>query len=80
MTDTPLRRFLSDQSLTAEDFASAKGMSAWSVRHWARGDKVPSLQSQIDIEQATAGAVTPALWLEWKLASSPTRHTGAAAA
>jgi len=79
MTDTPLRRFLSDQSLTAEDFASAKGMSAWSVRHWARGDKVPSLQSQIDIEQATAGAVKPADWLGWTLSVAAARQTGAAA-
>ncbi|WP_159975830.1 MULTISPECIES: helix-turn-helix transcriptional regulator [unclassified Novosphingobium] len=79
MTDTPLRKFLSERQLTAEDFASDKGMSAWSVRHWARGDKVPSLQSQIDIEQATGGAVKPADWLGWTLALNSARQTGAAA-
>lgn len=79
MTDTPLRKFLSDRSMTAEDFASDKGMSAWSVRHWARGDKVPSLQSQIDIEQATGGAVKPSDWLGWTLAVAATRQGSAAA-
>jgi len=78
MTDTPLRKFLSERQLTAEDFASDKGLSAWNVRHWARGDKVPSLQSQIDIEQATDGAVAPADWLGWTLAIAAARSERAA--
>lgn len=69
--DTPLRAFLTDRSMTAEDFASQHGLSAWSVRHWARGDKEPSLNSQIDLERATGGIVTPQSWLNWKLGASP---------
>jgi len=72
MTETPLRRFLSDRSLTAEEFAAKHGLSAWSVRHWARGDKEPTLHSQIDIERATGGTVSPQDWLNWKLGQSPT--------
>jgi len=70
MADTPLRKFLTEQSLTAEDFASKHGLSPWNVRHWARGDKEPSLPSQIDLEKATGGAVSPQDWLGWKLAQS----------
>lgn len=75
MTDTPLRKFLSDRSMTAEDFAAGQGLSAWNVRHWARGDKVPSLPSQLEIERATGGRVRPAHWLAWKLS----RQSGEAA-
>ncbi|GFE73475.1 hypothetical protein NTCA1_11240 [Novosphingobium sp. TCA1] len=72
MADTPLRKFLSDRSMTAEGFAADKGFSAWSVRHWARGNKMPSLSSQIEIETATDGAVAPTDWLAWSLANSRT--------
>lgn len=75
MTDTPLRRFLADRSMTAEEFANQNGLSAWNVRHWARGDKEPSIGSQLDLERATKGAVKPRDWLAWRIA----RAEGAAA-
>lgn len=71
MSKTPLREFLDTAQSSAETFAAEKGLSAWSVRHWARGDKLPALNSQLDIEKATDGAVTPAMWLEWSLSRPP---------
>lgn len=67
MANSPLRDFLDNAQLSAETFAVDKGLSAWSVRHWARGDKLPSLSSQLEIEKATGGIVTPSMWLEWSL-------------
>ena len=79
MTETPLRTFLVESGKTAEQFAAEHGFSPWSVRHWARGDKEPSLHSQVEIERATAGVVAPASWLAWKLskASSTSEPAGA---
>lgn len=68
MSKSPLREFLDAAESSAETFAVDKGLSPWSVRHWARGNKVPSLSSQMEIERATGGKVTPAMWLEWSLA------------
>lgn len=70
MRDTPLRQFLLQRSMTAEEFASQNGLSAWNVRHWARGDKEPAIASQLEIERATGGVVKPADWLAWKLAQA----------
>lgn len=70
MLKSPLRDYLDTAKLSAETFAAEKGLSAWSVRHWARGDKLPELASQINIERATDGQVTPAMWLDWSLARS----------
>lgn len=68
MTKSPLREFLDSTQTSAETFAADKGLSAWNVRHWARGDKLPALPSQLELERATDGRVTPAMWLEWNLA------------
>lgn len=68
MVKSPLREYLDEVATKAEAFATAKGLSAWSVRHWARGDKLPSRASQLDLEKATDGAVTPEKWLAWDLA------------
>ena len=67
MTKSPLREYLDTAGSSAETFAIEKGLSPWSVRHWARGDKVPTLPSQVEIERATDGKVTPAMWLAWSL-------------
>lgn len=75
MSKSPLRDYLDAARKSAETFAAEKGLSPWNVRHWARGDKVPALPSQIEIERATGGQVTPAMWLAWSLA----RQTDAAA-
>lgn len=71
MTKSPLREYLDTAQLSAETFAVDKGLSAWSVRHWARGDKVPALASQLDIEKATDGSVTPSMWLAWSISRQP---------
>lgn len=71
MADTPLKAYLSKRSKSAEEFAAENHLSPWSVRHWVRGDKEPSLNSQVQIERATAGIVTPAAWLEWRLSNRP---------
>lgn len=76
MSETPLRRYLAEAGLRAEDFASSNSLSPWSVRHWARGDKMPMLDNQRELERATAGKVTPADWLAWSM----TRSTTSAAA
>lgn len=70
MIETPLRTFLAENRKTAEQFAAENGLSPWSVRHWARGDKEPSLASQVEIERATGGVVAPASWLAWKLSKA----------
>lgn len=82
MSTSPLRSFLDDAKSTAEAFAASKGLSAWSVRHWARGDKLPTLDNQREIERATDGAVTPAMWLEWSLSrpDAPAQDASQAAA
>jgi hypothetical protein len=68
MDATPLRQFLTSTGQEAEAFAEAHSLSPWSVRHWARGDKVPNLDSQVKLELATGGAVRPADWLAYGLA------------
>lgn len=68
MTDTPLRRYLAEVDETAEEFAAAHDLSPWSVRHWARGDKMPLLGNQLELERASGGKVTPAMWTEWEIA------------
>lgn len=73
MTDTPLKVFLLERAKSAEEFAAENQLSPWSVRHWVRGDKEPSLNSQVQIERATTGIVTPAAWLEWRLSNRPQR-------
>jgi hypothetical protein len=70
MNQTPLRKFLTDRSMTAQDFATQHGLSVFNVRYWTRGDKEPSLAAQLDLERATAGAVTPGDWLAWKIAQA----------
>jgi DNA-binding transcriptional regulator YdaS (Cro superfamily) len=70
MADTPLRQHLQTIGMTAEEFAANHSLSPWNVRHWSRGDKEPSLSSQLEIEAATGGAVRPSDWLEWRLAKS----------
>ena len=70
MANSPLREYLDAAHTAAETFAADKGLSPWSVRHWARGDKVPALSSQLEIERATGGKVTPAMWLEWSISRS----------
>ncbi len=79
MSETPLRLFLATAEQSAEDFAAAHGFSAWSVRHWARGNKHPSLEAQQQLESATAGRITPADWLEFRIARSADRERSAAA-
>jgi len=69
MTDTPLKAYLSERGKSAEEFAVENQLSPWSVRHWTRGDKEPSLNSQVHIERATGGIVTPAAWLSWRLSN-----------
>lgn len=69
MTDTPLKAYLSERGKSAEKFAVENQLNPWSVRYWVRGDKEPSLNSQVLIEQATGGVVTPAAWLEWRLSN-----------
>jgi DNA-binding transcriptional regulator YdaS (Cro superfamily) len=69
MKQTPLRKYLSDKRIAAQAFASDHGLSASNVRYWARGDKEPTLASQMAIERATQGAVTPSDWLEWRLSA-----------
>jgi hypothetical protein len=77
MTKTPLRDYLDGVGQTAEAFAAAHNLSAWSVRHWARGDKEPSLGAQIDMEKATGGKITPADWLTWSIARRETQSEAA---
>lgn len=72
MTETPLRRHLAEADTSAEDFAVAHDLSPWSVRHWARGDKMPLLENQLELERATGGKVTPAMWTEWDVARRST--------
>ncbi len=67
MSETPLRRYLDEAGLKAEDFAASNSLSPWSVRHWARGNKLPMLDKQRELESATGGKVTPADWLEWSM-------------
>lgn len=67
MLKTPLRDHLETTGQSAEAFAAAHGLSPWNVRHWSRGDKEPSLSSQIELDAATGGAVTPQTWLAWRL-------------
>lgn len=61
---TPLREYLERTSQTAEAFAAMHGFSPWSVRHWARGDKMPRLQAQMRLAEATGGEVSPEKWLD----------------
>lgn len=81
MAETPLRKYLSDSKTAAEEFASTHGFSPWSVRHWARGNKLPSLDSQLELEKATDGKVSPADWLNWEIErrSAASINQGAAA-
>lgn len=85
MLKSPLREYLDETGATAEAFAASNRLSAWSVRHWARGNKLPNRSSQIDIEKATHGKITPAMWLAWDLergnapAPEPDPTEGAAA-
>jgi hypothetical protein len=74
MSKTPLRSYLDETGQSAEVFASEKGLSPWSVRHWSRGDKLPELAKQIRLEEATDGAVTPGDWLAWDLARRPAQE------
>lgn len=67
MNKTPLKSFLEKAKVSAASFSREHGFSAWSVRHWTRGDKLPALRLQTKLEIATQGAVRPADWLEWKL-------------
>jgi len=67
MTETPLRRYLDEVRKSAEVFAAEKDLSPWSVRHWTRGNKLPELKSQIKLQEATGGIVTPADWLAWDI-------------
>jgi hypothetical protein len=68
MSKTPLRQYLDSIGKTAETFAAEHRLSPWSVRHWTRGNKIPALQAQIDLKEATGGLVTPESWLAWSLA------------
>lgn len=77
MADTPLKIYLAAMGKSAEEFASDNGLSAWSVRHWVRGDKEPSLKSQVDLDRATSGKVTPAKWLSWRLAKASPSNAAA---
>lgn len=79
MTETPLRQHLREIGLSAEKFAELHSLSPWSVRHWSRGDKEPSLASQVELEAATNGEVSPADWLAWKLSITPHSPTPARA-
>lgn len=76
MRDTPLRDYLSRTDQTAEAFATHHGLSPWSVRHWARGDKVPNAEAQRKLAEASGGLVTPEMWTAWRFSPS---EEGAAA-
>jgi hypothetical protein len=76
-TKTPLRDFLARRGINAEAFASDHQLSPWSVRHWARGDKMPQLEAQRRLEAATDGEVTPADWLAYSLARPSTEERAA---
>lgn len=65
MSKTPLRRFLEESEQSAEAFAASHHFSPWTIRHYARGDKMPSFRAQRALNDATGGAVTPNDWLEW---------------
>jgi hypothetical protein len=71
MLKTPLRDYLIKSGKSAEAFAIEHGLSPWSVRHWARGDKHPGLKAQICIAKATADVVTPGDWLAFSLTPAP---------
>lgn len=77
MSKTPLRQYLDSIGQTAEAFATEHGLSAWSVRHWSRGDKHPSLQNQMELRDATAGMVTPESWLSYSLAKGGSESAAA---
>ena len=77
MSKTPLRRYLEDSDQSAEAFAARHHFSPWTIRHYARGDKMPSFKAQSAISAATDGAVTPNDWMEWS--SRPTKPASAAA-
>lgn len=64
---TPLRTYLQRVGMSAEAFAAQHSLSPWNIRHWSRGDKMPSLASQAEIAEATDGEVTPESWLAWRL-------------
>ena len=67
---TPLRDHLDSTGQTAEAFAAAHGFSAWSVRHWARGDKHPQLDAQVKMGAAVGAALSPEVWLAFSLAGA----------
>ena len=63
MMKTPLHDFLTfEAQITAAAFAAQHGLSAWSVRHWVRGDKTPSPEMQDKLAAATGGKVSPVDW------------------
>lgn len=65
MHETPLRIYLRETNRSAEQFAQAHDFSPWSVRHWARGDKMPKPRFQRRLAIATSGIVTPVAWAAW---------------
>jgi hypothetical protein len=67
MSKSPLREYLESLGTTAEAWATDNGFSAWSVRHWSRGDKLPELDNQVALSEATDGKVSPEAWLAWSI-------------
>ena len=74
---TPLRDHLDLTGQTAEAFATAHGFSAWSVRHWARGDKHPQLDAQVKMGMAVGAVLAPEALLAFSL-SAPVEQKVAA--
>lgn len=81
MAKTPLHDFLSkDAKISASAFAGAHGFSEWSVRHWVRGNKIPSPDMQDRLSDATGGKVTPAAWAAFGQAKRMARAVAESAA
>lgn len=68
---TPLQEYLSQAGLTQEEFAAklteSRGYPAGQsfINSWCTGKRLPNRGSQRDIEKATRGRVTPAMWELW---------------
>lgn len=55
-----LRDYLTEQNLTADQFAERVGFSKFAVGKWVRGERTPRTPAMHQIVTATKGKVGPA--------------------
>lgn len=68
--DTPLRRWLEKEGLSAEQFAKHVGASFALVSRWADGRSIPHLVHAARVEMLTGGEVPAAAWLATEIGKS----------